>query len=290
MLPDAAVAGRDLLDARCILAVRLDNIGDVVMLGPALRSVRTGIPGAGITLLASPAGAQAAPLLPGVDDVIVHRAVWQDARADLPLDPAREIAFATALAARDFDAVLIFTSFSQTPWAPAYAAYLAGIPIRAGQTGDFGGSLLTHAVAAAPRDGHQVDRNLRLIAGIGLPIRGDHLEIAVPSDARAEARRALGASGADPDSPFVLFAPGASCDARRPDPQRLAQAARTVAAETGMRIVVAGATRDRARLAPLLDPALGFIDVVGATTVAGLAALVESARLVVCANSAPVHL
>src|SRR2546430_14827516 len=66
------------LAARNILAIRLDNIGDVIMLGPALRAVKETSLDARLTLLASPAGATAAPLLPWIDDVIVCRAIWQD--------------------------------------------------------------------------------------------------------------------------------------------------------------------------------------------------------------------
>ena len=61
------------------LAVRLDNIGDIVMLGPALRAMRQALPHAHITLMASPAGSQVAPLLPWVDEVLTERGVWQDA-------------------------------------------------------------------------------------------------------------------------------------------------------------------------------------------------------------------
>jgi ADP-heptose:LPS heptosyltransferase len=43
-----------------ILAVRLDNAGDVLMLGPALRAVPAASPGADLTLMESPAGARAA--------------------------------------------------------------------------------------------------------------------------------------------------------------------------------------------------------------------------------------
>lgn len=49
---------------RRVLALRRDNIGDVLMLGPALRAMRAAIPGARITLMVSRAGARAAPLLP----------------------------------------------------------------------------------------------------------------------------------------------------------------------------------------------------------------------------------
>ena len=58
-----------------ILAIRLDNIGDLVMLGPSLRTLRQALPQATITLMASPGGDHVAPLLPWIDDVLVHRAV-----------------------------------------------------------------------------------------------------------------------------------------------------------------------------------------------------------------------
>src|SRR5581483_3379740 len=114
------------LAARHILAVRMDNIGDVVMLGPALRAVKESLPEARITLLASPAGSTAAPLLPWVDDVITWRAVWQDL-GHLDFDPTRERQLIDLLAQRRFDAALLFTSFSQTPHALGYACYLAEI-------------------------------------------------------------------------------------------------------------------------------------------------------------------
>src|SRR5687768_9166097 len=114
------------LDAKNILAVRMDNLGDVVMVGPALRAVKESAPEAHLTLLASPGGAAAAPLLAWVDDVIPWRSVWQDL-GHLPFDPARERELVGVLAARQFDAAIIFTSFSQSPHPPGYACYLAGI-------------------------------------------------------------------------------------------------------------------------------------------------------------------
>ena len=46
----------DLAAARRILVVRPDNVGDVVLLTPALRALRAAAPQAWIELLASPAG------------------------------------------------------------------------------------------------------------------------------------------------------------------------------------------------------------------------------------------
>src|SRR5919204_6855927 len=153
-------AARGWRDAENLLAVRMDNAGDVVMLGPALRAVKETSPRARLTLLASPAGALAAPLLPWVDDVIVWRAVWQDVGGRVPFAPAREQELIALLAARAFDGALIFTSFSQTPHVPGYVGYLAGIPLRAGDSREFGGGTLTTELRGTPDEVHQVERNL----------------------------------------------------------------------------------------------------------------------------------
>ncbi|MEX2598284.1 MAG: glycosyltransferase family 9 protein, partial [Dehalococcoidia bacterium] len=78
-------------DAQRIAVIRLDNIGDVVMTSPVLRALKACLPQASITLVASPAGSQVAPLLPWVDDVLVVRALWQDASGAMPMEPEREL-------------------------------------------------------------------------------------------------------------------------------------------------------------------------------------------------------
>jgi len=133
----------DWLAAHNILAVRLDNIGDVIMLGPALRAVKESSPHARLTLLASPGGASAAPLLPWIDDVLAWRATWQDIGGRMPFDPAQELKLIDLLRERNFDAALIFSSFSQTPHVPGHVCYLAGISLRAGESKEFGGGTLT---------------------------------------------------------------------------------------------------------------------------------------------------
>ena len=76
-------------EAQRILVMRLDNIGDVVMTGPVLRALKENLPRASITLMASPGGKEAAPLLPWIDEVFAWRVLWQDL-GRLSFDPARE--------------------------------------------------------------------------------------------------------------------------------------------------------------------------------------------------------
>jgi ADP-heptose:LPS heptosyltransferase len=275
--------------------VRLDNIGDVIALGPALRTLRAALPDARITLLASPAGSQVAPLLPEVDAVLTRSVVWQDAAGSLPPDPARELALVDDLRRGRFDAAFVFTSWSQSPWPPAYACYLAGIPIRVGESKEFGGSLLTHRVPSLPDGEHVVDRNLHLLTSLGFRPAGHDLRLRLPPADATRARALLAGAGIDPDRPFAALAPGATCAARRYDPERFGRVAAALAAR-GLPVVVLASERERRRglVEPVLAPAttarLPIASLAGRTSLGELAAVIGRAAVVVCNDSAPMHI
>lgn len=275
------------LAARHLLVVRLDNAGDVVMLGPALRAVKETSPRARLTLLASPAGAAVAPLLPWVDDVIVWQPVWQDlGRATA--DPARDRALIASLAERGIDAALIFKSFSQTPHVPGYVCYLAGIPLRAGESKEFGGATLTDEPRGASDDLHQVERNLRLVEHLGFVVGDRRLTVVIPDAARAAAAAHLRRAGLDPDAPFVLLHPGASASARRYPAERFTRVA-AILKECGVDLLVTGTEREQPFGTRTARPA-NVPTLIGQTTLPAFAALVERAALVVCGNTLPLHL
>ncbi|HMQ35638.1 MAG TPA: glycosyltransferase family 9 protein, partial [Chloroflexaceae bacterium] len=244
--------------------------------------------GARLSLLASPAGAQAAALLPWVDEVLPFRAVWQDL-GRLPFDPARELELVRALAERQFDAALVFTSFSQTPHTPAYACYLAGIPLRAGESKEFGGAVLTTAVPPAPDELHQVERNLCLVEAVGYNVWGRALCVAVPWEARASAADLLASVEIDPGQPFVVVHPGASAQARRYDPVAMGAVARLLD-EQGLQVLVTGVERELPLIDPVLTAAPAARSMVGGVSLAEYAAVLERAELVICGNTLPLHL
>ena len=95
--PGADRGGQVELAGRRILVVRPDNVGDVVLLTPALRALRAAAPDARIELLASPAGAAAAPMIPELDGVLTASPSWQ--LLDAPANPTG----AGALAAGEHD-------------------------------------------------------------------------------------------------------------------------------------------------------------------------------------------
>ena len=280
---------------RRILAVRLDNVGDIIMLEPALRSLRAALPAAAITLLATPAGSQAAPLLSCVDDVLVQSVSWQDISGKWPQDPASEYALVQMLRERGFDAAVIFTSFSQSPYPPAYVCYLAGIPIRLAQSKEFGGALLSRWVKPPADDAHQAERNLHLLEQAGFPILGRHLELAVPDEAQGTADRLLREVGIAAGEPFIVMAPGASAAARRYDASRYAQVAARLRQESGLTVVLVGSPREADLVRSVLDgagaePGHAIVSLAGRTTVPELAGVIRRAGLVIANNSGPLHL
>ncbi len=275
---------------RNVLLMRLDNIGDVVLLSAAIRTVRENLPDARLTLLASPAGAQAVPLLPWLDDVMVWRAVWQDVGGRMPLDPARELELVRALESRRFDAAVIFTSFSQSPHGPAYACYLAGIPLRLGESKEFGGSLLTTEIRGMPDDLYQAERNLRLLERVGFEASSRRPQVHVPARARVTSRALLSKLGVTAGEPYLMVHPGASCQARRYPLERFGAVARLLARRTGLPVFLVGSAREARELEDVAAASPGVISVAGRTRVEDLAAAVSQASLVICNDSLTMHL
>lgn len=270
----------------------MDNVGDMVMLSPALESLRQAYPAASITLLASPAGARVAPMLPQVDDVIVHRAAWQALGGVGRPDVEAQQALFAELATRQFDAAFIFTSFSQSPFPPAYACYLAGVPVRVGQSAEFGGAVLSHAVTPPAREAHQADRNLHLLREAGVPAAAPRLRLSVPAEDAEHIDALLAAAGVGREEPFILVAPGASCAARRYPARRSGAAARQLSHATGLPVVIAGGQEEGDTATETLAAIGGArgVSLAGQTTVPQLAALIRRASLLLANDSGPMHI
>jgi lipopolysaccharide heptosyltransferase II len=276
-----------------ILVVRLDNIGDMVMTGPALRALRNAYPSADITMMASPAGQQVTQFLPWIDNVIAWRAIWQDISPNPPLNPNRELRLIELLKARHFDAAFILTSFSQSPHPVAFTCYQAGIPIRVGQSKEFGGGLLSQWVKVQPDRNHQVDRNLHLLQSVGIPAAGTHMELHLPDNTIASAENILSGLGINPGDPYIVMAPGASCNSRRYHQDRFAAAAEGITQQAGMPLLVLGSEREAEIIQPVTNLAgrnPSIQSLVGKTSLGEMMAIIRSSRLVIANNSASLHI
>jgi ADP-heptose:LPS heptosyltransferase len=273
-----------------ILVIRLDNIGDVLMLSPALKAIKETLPDSRITLMASPSGSQAAALLPWVDDVLTVRSLWQ-ALGNVEFNPDRDWELIRTVRDCQFDAAFVFTSFSQTPYPAGYLCYLAGIPLRVGESKEWGGGIFTTELKSALDEIHQVDRNLRLVEAVGFSVGDRRLSIHIPNTIQQQVKLQLYEQGLALDDPYILLSPWASCQARTYPAQRFAIAAGHLSKITGYKIVITGVAKDLPYTAPLLRH-LGdsAVNLIGSTNLTELAALVASAKLILTNNTSTLHI
>ena len=266
-------------DRPSAVVARLDNDGDVLLAGPAVRAVAAGA--RRVTFLCSRRAKAAAELLPGIDDIITFEAPWIAADPP-PFDPSEALGLVGRLSSIDLDQALILTSFHQSPLPLALLLRMARVPEIAAISVDYPGSLLDvrHRV---PEEMHEVERNLSLVATLGhtLPA-GD--------DGRLRVRRRPDLAPAGlPAGRYVVVHPGASVPARAWAPEANARlVARLVG--LGYRVVVTGAPSERALCAGVASAAPGAIDLSGATELAGLAEVLAGADAVVVGNTGPAHL
>ena len=256
-----------------VLAVRLDNDGDVLLAGPAIRALAAGAER--VTLLCGPRGRQAAALLPGVDEVLVWRAPWIDPEP-LPVDRAAVEALVERVADERVDMAIVFGSFHQSPLPTALLLRLAGVPWIGATSVDYPGSLLDlrHRI---DDDVHEVERSLDLVRAAGFPLAdGDAGELRVTAVADSDV-----ADGA------VIVHPGASVPARAWAPERNAELVRAlVAAER--RVIVTGGPDERELTAFVAGS--DALDLGGETDFRGLAGVIAGAAAIVVGNTGPAHL
>ncbi|MFL5818839.1 MAG: glycosyltransferase family 9 protein [Conexibacter sp.] len=257
-----------------VLVARMDNDGDVLLAGPAIRAAERDAER--LTLLCGPRGLQAAALLPGVDDILVHRAEWIDPEPG-PFENGPTRRLLLEIARRAVDEAIILTSFHQSPLPLALLLRLAGVPRIGATSDDYPGSLLDvrHCI---DDDVHEVERSLSLMRAMGheLPESDDG------------ALRVLPGSVERPfEEPYVVVHPGASVPARAWAPERHAELVAALAAD-GWRVAVTGAASERALTARVA--AADARDLGGETDLAQLAAVLAGAAAVVVGNTGPAHL
>ncbi|MBK9714677.1 MAG: glycosyltransferase family 9 protein [Kouleothrix sp.] len=295
-------------EARNILAVRLDNLGDVLVTTPAIHAIRRSLPDAAITLLASPVGAQVGRLNPDIADVIVYESPQMDPWGRLPHDSAREQRTIALLKERRFDAAIIFTSFRQSSLPAAYMCYLADIPLRAAASIDGSGSLLTTRHKHPERMMHEVERGLDLVGALGLGTDEVDLVLKVPDDARASVEfkvlsselegyenSQLKTQNSKLSGPLVVVHPGCSMPARTYPWELYAEVAGLLVERLGATVALTGAEGER----DLVERVLGRVRpehraatlaLAGELPFAAFCALIEAADLTITNNTGPMHI
>ena len=272
--------------ARTILVVKLDEIGDFVLVTPFLRELRRQAPQARITLVVKPGVYNLAETCPYVNRVLVYdgrtegRPLWQLRRqwrawrlAHRELQPSH---FDVAVLPRWGEDAYNATHLAVYSRARTIIAYTEAATEAKRQMNPGFDRLVTHVVAAEAL-GHEVAHNLRLLDRFGSRPKNDRLELWPTEADRARAARLLPGEG-----PFAALVPGALDPARRWPVERFEALSAWLRERHGLTSAVFGGPQD--------PPCAGTIDLRGRTTLREVAATMARCQLFVGNDTGLKHL
>jgi heptosyltransferase-2 len=299
LLYGGGVGASDILvqDARSILVVRLDGIGDLVLISPFLRELRRLNPNAWITLVVDPGFVNLVGLCPLVSEVLTFEPRRRFGKLELHI---RALRLAGGhLWQRHFDLALL-PRWDIDYFHSAFVGYFSGARCRLGysenvtplkQQYDRGLDMLFTRTLDDRISKHDAERNLDLLRQAGGTVIDDRLELWLGDEDREAAQAALTSRGVTSNDLLVGFAPGAGHPKRLWPLRRFIDLGRFLQQECGARVLIIGGAEDRERALQLQEnlgtAALSFA---GEMTLRQTGALLEHVPLVVANDSGPMHL
>jgi len=275
------VSHKNLLERRLgrILAIDLSMIGDVVMLSPALRTLRETYKGAHLALLAQPFAKE---LYRGglVDEVIPYDKKGKDKGIRGLLRIAKEVK------KRRFDAAFVF----HKSFGSALIAYLAKIKIRVGYATEMRSRLLTHKVELPSLPTHIVYENLNLLEGVGIPPLSEKLEIC-PDFTREESflKWAIPQLKSNGDKPIIAICPHGGWETKNWSPAYINRFVDLFPVNSAIFVLVGGPGEEK-HAERIYSVTNKLINLVGKTTIRELCYILKLADVLVSPDTSVVHI
>ncbi len=284
-------AGRSLArrEFERILLIKPSSLGDLVHALPVLHGLRRRYPAARIDWLV---GDAFAPLLEGHPDVTELVRFDRRRYGKMLRNPAAGLEFASfvqRLRARNYDLVIDLQGLFRS----GFLALASGAAVRIGFAAarELAWVFYTHRLPPTPTDTHAVDRNYAVADLLGFAEVPITFHLAVTDEERRQAERVIKAAGHDPAVEFAAVLPGARWETKRWPEHRFAEVIDALRAGHELpTILLAG--RDEAEVCSRVQAACtgGPVNLAGRTNLRELVAVLEKAALVICHDSAPMHL
>jgi len=276
-----------------ILIVKTSAIGDVIHTLPALRCLRRKYPDARITWLVEEAAADVLAGHPDLDRVLVcGRKGWiREWRAGRRRSVFRKFRqFVQALRDTRYDLLLDFQGLLKSGIWVALARAKRKIGFGRGmEHAEMSYLFLNERMAPVSMDMHAVDRELHLLAAIGVECHEVIFDLALsPADHQA-ADSLLRSHGIAAGLPFVAINPMTTWPTKHWLPEKFADLADRLA-DAGIKAVFTGGPGDREKV-----EAVGgmmrqqLVNLAGATSLRSLAAVFSRAQVVVSTDTGPMH-
>jgi ADP-heptose:LPS heptosyltransferase len=266
--------------------LRVERIGDLLMVMDAIAAARAAWPDAQIDLAVGSWNAPLATLIPGIDRVDQIDVPWL-AREGTGLSWSGLLAKAKVWRARHYDLVVNFEPDIRTN----FLAWRTGAPLRAGYWTGGGGALLTDALAYDPES--HVSANARaLIRHCAGGERPGTVTPPLAPDAQAVAAADALLTGVPGTHRLVGLHVSGGRESKQWHLARFAEVGRALASEGGTTLILTGGPGDRA-MVDQVRRALGdrpVVDAAGTLDLPATAALLSRLDVLITGDTGPMHL
>ena len=274
-----------------VLLLRLERIGDLLMVVDAVHRIRAHLPNAFIQLVVGSWNDDLAKLISGVDQVKVLNVPWL-AREDKSSSVQATIQMAWGWREEEFDLAI---NFEPDIRSNALLA-VSGSPQRVGYRTGGGEGFLTDALDYKPSI-HTADNARRLVQHIFSDKRDntlatdDHLLGPLPAHVHQRADELLGLKESHPFLVGINVSGGRQI--KQWPAERFADTAAILSHEDKATIVLLGSEADRSigdAVVNNLSPSVHLINLIGHVSLIELAGVLKRLRLLVTGDTGPMHL
>jgi lipopolysaccharide heptosyltransferase I len=259
-----------------ILIVRMSALGDIVHALPVLSALRAADPSAQIDWLAESAYAGILDLVEGLNERIIVR-------------PGYARALAT-MRSRHYDAAIDLQGLIKSAVAARMSGARRVIGFETRVLRERAAAWFYTETAAIPDNVHVIDKNLSVLALLGVPIANIPSITQISFPFRASRSRVIDHVTSRAPNGFTLINPGAAWPNKRWPPERFGAVAKRLRDTTGLRPLVLWGSRE----APLADAVVsasgGAATRAPETSLADLLALSRDAALMISGDTGPIHI
>lgn len=273
---------------RRVLLLRLERIGDLLMVVEAIGDARAAWPDAEIDLIVGSWNEGLARLVPGVTCVETIDVPWLARGSQGATWPAL-VSRARSWQSRKYDVAINFEPDIRSN----FLAWLSGARRRYGYWSGGGGAFLTDVFEYQPAS-HVADNARAIVASAAgrkppvVLVATSSPRLVVPADVQARANASLGPTR----RPLIGVHASGGRESKQWHLDRFAAVARDLMTSRGATIVLTGTASDR----PLVDaikrglPSQGVLDLAGDMDVPTLAGVLARLDLFVSSDTGPMHL
>lgn len=259
---------------RNILAIRNDRFGEFLLNIPAFKALKQTYPQAKLTVIVNPCIQEIAQCLDYIDKVIP----WENKKHTF----SEIIKFSSRLRKKNFDTCIILNPSKEFN----IVSLIAGIPVRVGYDHKWA-FLLTNRLPDKKYlgDKHEIEYNLDLVGLIGAKLKDKNLSLNIPDDIIAELPMITKAES------YVVVHPYTSDKIKQWPIERFSELAERLTHLPNLKVILIGGKEELIRFGTdMFNKSTHLINLVGKTSLKELAVVLKKSKLLISADSGPVHL